>query len=76
MAWITRGKYKDRKCKVLQWANDWFSVEIDGTLPIPAIIKPPSIELDGSEMQEWKADPVGMDKYYQLMPNGKFRRRH
>jgi hypothetical protein len=48
MATIKRGKLKGKQATLLQWANDWFSVEVEG---VPKIVTPTSLILTSEEVE-------------------------
>lgn len=46
MATLLRGKNKGKKVKIMQWCNDWFSIELNG---FPKIVSPLAIKLTSEE---------------------------
>ena len=83
MALGIRGKLtKGEECKIIQWSNDWFMVDIeiviDERLQIlgPIIVSPLSLQLNKDEMNRWLDDPAGMECEYALdLETGRFKRR-
>ena len=49
MATMLKGKFKGKEVKILQWCNDWFSIEVDG---FTKIVTPTSLQLTPKEMTD------------------------
>jgi len=73
MATLRRGRWAGQDIKVVQWANDWFSVDYPSGQT--GIVTPTNIILTPDEVIAWSAKPTGMDRQYKLQPDGTFKRR-
>lgn len=64
-----------RQAKIMQWCNDWFSVEIGG---VPKIVSPTSLKLTELEMKAVMStqETSGiLFELFQLRGDGTFKRR-
>ncbi len=68
MATILRGNRKGEEVELHQWANDWFTTE-DGK-----VLAPSSLQLTASEMETWRQRPSNMDRFYELLADGRFKK--
>ena len=74
MAEIIRGKMKGRTCKVRQWCNDWFQIDVDG---MPKIVSPTMLRLTGKERNEVlnHKNNGNMMEDFTLLIDGTFKRK-
>lgn len=77
MAELTKGGLKGEKCKILQFCNDWFCIEVRGRT---RIVGPTSIKLSPAEAKKvtasHKAGNAGtLLSEFQLKQDGTFERR-
>lgn len=76
MAEIIKGKRKGQTCKVLQWCNDWFQVDVAG---LPLIVGPTMLKLTPEEMDALLIGSAcgyagTMFKEFTMRPDGTFAR--
>lgn len=76
MAEIIKGKRKGQTCKVRQWCNDWFQVDVAG---FPLIVGPTMLKLTPEEgarvlMSAARGYAGVMFKEFTMRPDGTFAR--
>jgi hypothetical protein len=77
MAKLIGGRLSGTEVKVIQWANDWVSIEGPGLSARDRIVKPTRLELTAEEVQLFRVSigrpNLGMFwKLWQLDDNGRF----
>lgn len=77
MAKLITGRLAGTQVKVIQWANDWVSIEGPGLGPRDRIVKPTRLELDETEVRQFRdsqgSTHLGMFwKLWSLNDNGRF----
>lgn len=77
MAKIITGRLSGTEVKIIQWANDWVSIEGPGLTTRDRIVKPTRLELTAEEMQSFRESigrpNLGMFwQLWQLGDNGRF----
>lgn len=77
MAKLIGGRLAGTQVRVIQWANDWVSIDGPGLGQRDRIVKPTRLELDETEVRQFRASMgngnLGMFwKLWALGDNGRF----